>query len=44
MKTKSKPGKPRATIDDGLPKSGEIAHTGEGLAATEVRGLAPEEY
>lgn len=44
MKTKSKPGKPPATIDDGLPKRGKVADTSEGLAATEFRGLAPEEY
>ena len=44
MKTKSKPRRPPARIDDGLPKRGEVAGTGEGLAATEFRGLAPEEY
>lgn len=44
MKTKSKPRRLPARIADGLPKRGEVAGTGEGLAATEFRGLAPEEY
>lgn len=44
MKTKSKPRKPPATIDDGLPKRGKVARAGEALAATEFGGLAPEEY
>lgn len=44
MKTESKPRRLPARIKDGLPKRGEVAGTGEGLAATEFRGLAPEEY
>jgi hypothetical protein len=44
MKTKSKPRRPPGRIDDGLPKRGEVAGAGEGLAATEFRGLAPAEY